>query len=129
MIRCDNIFVSLDLCNPWNCQLFSDDFANSPVEPVQEHAQLLIEFDITASITSTTRDVRSQIVQEVDEYLSSKTTSDIGQGLRDFPNVRRVFMKFNCIKSSEAICERFFSYAGENFFLTFFLSNAFDEFE
>lgn len=60
------------------------------------------------------------IRREVDAYFSTKPSLKINDGLNDFPNIRRVFLKFNCIRSSEAICERMFSYSGEFFLLLTF---------
>lgn len=54
-----------------------------------------------------------RIRNEIDSYLHSKTNANIEDGLKDFPIVRQMFLKFNCIRSSEAICERMFSYAGK----------------
>lgn len=57
-------------------------------------------------------DRTTQITKEVDNYLHTKTCANIEDGLKDFPIIRKMFLKFNCIRSSEAICERMFSYAG-----------------
>lgn len=57
-------------------------------------------------------DDRERILKQIDGYLCTKTTSNIEEGLKNFPVVRELFMKFNCIRSTEAICERMFTYAG-----------------
>lgn len=72
---------------------------------------LLIENDVSVSIGQT-YDRREQIRQEVNAYLSAPKTDNITQGLSDFPTIHRLYLKFNNIRSSEAICERMFSYAG-----------------
>lgn len=72
---------------------------------------LLVENDVTATMGSIF-DVEAQVEQEIHNYLNCKTTSDIEAGLKDFPIVKKIFKKFNCIRSTEAICERLFSYAG-----------------
>lgn len=81
---------------------------------MKPNPKLLVEFDVSASIGMgyNKSDYKEIIMREVDMYLSSKPASNIVAGLRDYPNLRRVFLKFNCIRSSEAICERMFSYAG-----------------
>lgn len=58
----------------------------------------------------------SQVKDEIDRYLRAKPTSDIQEGLKDYPIIQSIFMKFNCIRSSEAVCERMFSFAGKFFF-------------
>lgn len=62
-----------------------------------------------------TWDRNNQIKHEIDNYFHSKTNENIEAGLKDFPTIRKLFLKFNCIRSSEAICERLFSYAGKLF--------------
>lgn len=57
-------------------------------------------------------DRRSRIMTEIEYYLREKTNKSVEDGLKDYPIIRKIFLKFNCIKSSEAICERMFSYAG-----------------
>lgn len=81
---------------------------------------LLIEFDVLDSISvgMDANDYREVMKREVDMYFNKKPSSNINEGLNEFPNIYRVFLKFNCIRSSEAICERMFSYAG-NFFIRF----------
>lgn len=72
---------------------------------------MLIENDVTASIR--TLDEKDLILKEIEGYLCEKTNPNITDGLKDFPVIRDVFIKYNCIRSSEAICERMFSYAGK----------------
>lgn len=72
---------------------------------------LLIENDVSVSIGQT-YDRREQIQQEVNAYLSAPKTGNITQGLTDFPTIHKLYLKFNSIRTSEAICERMFSYAG-----------------
>lgn len=71
--------------------------------------QLFVENDVCLSVTW---DRTTRILTEIDNYLHTKTNTNIEDGLKDFPIVRKLFLKFNCIRSSEAICERMFSYAG-----------------
>lgn len=82
-------------------------------------SKLLVEFDVSESIGVGLNRycIREEITREVDAYFGTKPSLNIEVGLRSHPNIRRVFLKFNCIRSSEAICERMFSYAGS--FCTF----------
>lgn len=73
--------------------------------------ELLVENDVSLSIGGLWDD-REKIIKQIDGYLSTKTTANIEEGLKNFPIIREMFEKFNCIRSSEAICERMFSYAG-----------------
>lgn len=72
--------------------------------------KLLIENDVCIGDPW---DQKTRIMKEIDRYLFAKTNVNVEDGLNDFPNIRKLFLKFNCIRSSEAICERLFSYAGE----------------
>lgn len=87
---------------------------------ILNRSKLLVEFDVSESIGMgmNTMGIREEIIREVDMYFGTKPSLNIEAGLRSYPNIRRVFLKFNCIRSSEAICERMFSYAGS--FLYFF---------
>lgn len=62
-------------------------------------------------------DDKSRIMNEIDSYLRTKTNLSIENGLKDFPVMRKIFQKYNCIRTSEAICERLFSYCGILYFL------------
>lgn len=74
---------------------------------------LIIIHDVTNSNSNQSRTTkREQIEKEIDKFLSEKTSTNVCETLNDFPNIKKVFMKYNCIRSSEAICERLFSYAG-----------------
>lgn len=53
-----------------------------------------------------------RIMNEIDSYLREKTNLSIEDGLKDYPVMRKIFEKYNCIRTSEALCERMFSYAG-----------------
>lgn len=64
---------------------------------------------------------KKRIRDEIERYLRAKPTADIWTGLKDFPIIHAIFMEFNSIRSSEAICERMFSYAGELSSIIFFL--------
>lgn len=90
---------------------------------VLNRSKLLIEFDVSESIGIglNTKDIRQEIIQEVDMYFSTKPSMTIEAGLRDFRNIRRVFLKFNCVRSSEAICEHMFSYGGRYFIFLLFM--------
>lgn len=65
-----------------------------------------------------------QIKDEIERFLRAKSTSNLAADLADYPNIRVIFMKFNCIRSSEAICERLFSFAG-GFFSDYYLFSIF----
>lgn len=77
---------------------------------LERHFSLLIENDVTASLASAI-DIDLNLVNEIDEYLLAKTTTNL-DNLSKYPTIRKLYMKFNCIRPSEAICERLFSYAG-----------------
>lgn len=79
---------------------------------------LLIENDICIGDNI---DDRTRIMTEIDSYLCSKTNQDIAEGLKNFPTIRQLFLKYNCIRSSEAICESLFSYAGVYFMFEYIL--------
>lgn len=72
--------------------------------------KLLIENDVCIGVPW---DQETRIMKEIDRYLFTKANVNLEDGLNDFPTIRKLFLKFNCIRSSEAICERMFSYAGE----------------
>lgn len=71
--------------------------------------KLLVEHDVSFGETL---DRDTLIMSEIDRYLRSQTNANIEDGLKDSPIVRKMFLKFNCVRSSEAMCERMFSYAG-----------------
>lgn len=83
-----------------------------------ESTSLLVENDVSLGDDI---DQRTSIMMEIDLYLRTKTNGDIDEGLKDFPLIRKLFLKYNCIRSSEAICERLFSYAGVYYFIKQFL--------
>lgn len=58
------------------------------------------------------------IRDEIDNYLRRPTNDNVMEELNSFPTISALFMKFNCIRSSEAICERLFSFAGSNHFFS-----------
>lgn len=62
----------------------------------------------------------AKIKEEIDAYLRAKPEPDLIKGLKDFPVIRSIFSKFNCIRSSEAVCERMFSFADEILIMFFF---------
>lgn len=104
------------------CVVYTYIGADKSKSSVLNLSKLLIEFDVSESIGMglNTKDIRQEIIQEVDMYFSTKPSVNIEAGLRCYVNIHRVFLKFNCIRSSEAICERMFSYAGRFFcFLSF----------
>lgn len=68
-----------------------------------------------STLISRGMDTDFKILAEIDRYISSKTTSNIEDGLKDYPHIRSIFEKYNSIRSTEAICERMFSYAGKYF--------------
>lgn len=72
---------------------------------------LLISNDVTMNI-ATNVDIESIVTVEIENYLTCPVASDINDGLKSFPMVQKLFRKFNSIRSTEAICERMFSYAG-----------------
>lgn len=71
---------------------------------------LFIENDVSRNMPIFDEEI--QISSEIDSYLSSKSTPDVNEGLKEFPTVAKLYRKYNCIRSTESICERMFSYAG-----------------
>ncbi|XP_055308862.1 uncharacterized protein LOC129572786 [Sitodiplosis mosellana] len=71
---------------------------------------LLIEHDVSDTMGASL-DFDTTLMMEINSYLCSKT-ENIENGLQKYPILRRIFLKYNCIRSTEAICERLFSYAG-----------------
>lgn len=76
---------------------------------------LLVKNNISASITEA-HDAKEMIKQEIDAYLSTPDTADIKQELSKYSYIRELFCASNCIRSSEVICERMFSYASLSLF-------------
>lgn len=76
----------------------------------KEKNKLLIENDVCIGDPW---DQNTRIKREIDRYLCTKASVTVEDGLNDFDIIRKLFLKFNCIRASEAICERLFSYAGE----------------
>lgn len=78
---------------------------------------LLVFHEVTfGDQCSSSEQIELHVKDEIERYLRVKPTSSIQNGLKDYPIIRSIFMKFNCIQTSEAICERMFSYAGNFFF-------------
>lgn len=78
------------------------------------------EFDLVIRhnvINPTTCDVKTMIEKEIDSYLNDGISKEVDDFSKFFPNIFKLFQKFNCIRSSEAICERLFSYAIKDYFL------------
>lgn len=73
---------------------------------------LLVPRNMTSSICDAI-DTEFTLMKEIDQYLLSSTTANIEDGLKFYPHIRAIYEKYNCIRSTEAICERLFSYAGE----------------
>lgn len=61
--------------------------------------------------------LKKEIEKEIDLYLNDGVSDKIDDFSKIYPNIFQLFQKFNCIRSSEAICERLFSYAGKHYFL------------
>lgn len=76
---------------------------------------LLIYNDVSTSVITTNVSREISLQNEIERYLSSKNTKNVTESLAEYPTIRKLFLKFNCIRSTEAICERLFSYAGKNF--------------
>lgn len=74
-------------------------------------SNLLIENDVTLAMGNVI-DHNAALIQEINNYLCKKCENDVVAGLKDFPNIRRIYCKYNSIRSTEALCERMFSYAG-----------------
>lgn len=70
----------------------------------------LIENDVSSKFKSTINK-NFNITREINTYLASACNREY-EYLNNYPTIKQIFFKFNCIRSSEAICERMFSYAG-----------------
>lgn len=69
--------------------------------------------DRSTNMSNAARGILTErLTKEVDEYLEASITNDLESGFEGFPTIRKIFLKYNCIRPSEAICERMFSYAG-----------------
>lgn len=53
------------------------------------------------------------LLNEITQYLHAPTSDDIIDELNKFPMIKKIYQKYACVRTSEAICERMFSYAGE----------------
>ena len=75
----------------------------------------LEEFDMSAILASTSKpiDAELQLKNEIEKFLNSPKNPNVSEGLEDAPTICKLYMKYNSIRSTEAICERMFSYAGE----------------
>ncbi|XP_055308410.1 uncharacterized protein LOC129572471 [Sitodiplosis mosellana] len=72
----------------------------------------LVENDVTALFRATTN-LNFSLIHEVHMYLTTPPTNmDCCKYLSDFPTIRKLYLKYNSIRTSEAICERLFRYAG-----------------
>lgn len=47
------------------------------------------------------------------------------QYLIEFPNIKRLYLKYNCIFATEADVERVFSYAGDSMLFVYIVSSTF----
>lgn len=81
----------------------------APAPTLCSHDCLLIENNVSVDMDDI--DFEIQMEHEVDTFLRTKTTTNIADGLANFPTIKKLYMKFNSIRSTEAICERMFSYA------------------
>ncbi|XP_031632092.1 uncharacterized protein LOC116346286 isoform X2 [Contarinia nasturtii] len=70
----------------------------------------LIKNDVSSKFKSS-MNMNFNVVREINTYLGSPCNHEY-EYLNQYPNIKQLFLKFNCIRSSEAICERMFSYAG-----------------
>ncbi|XP_055306361.1 uncharacterized protein LOC129570688 [Sitodiplosis mosellana] len=68
------------------------------------------EFDV-ASLLDMECGRSDIILLEIKNFLRDKLTTDFESTFRTYPNMKEVFLKFNCLMTSEANCERIFSYA------------------
>lgn len=99
--------------------------AGDDVDDNDDNDDLLIFNNVTAASSSSAQSRLDQIEAdlniEIDAFMSSSVCQpdQIIDYLKKYPRIMQVFLKHNCIRSSEAICERLFSYAGEFFFLHF----------
>lgn len=92
-------------------QTAGDDVSNS--NPLLE--DFLVEFDVSKTLTSSSKpiDYEIRLQNEIEQYINTPTNANISEGLQNAPTIRKLYMKYNSIRSTEAICERMFSYAGE----------------
>lgn len=94
----------------------ADDSHNENDESSSDFDGLLIYNDVSTSVITTNVSREISLQNEIERFLSSKNAKNVTDGLAEYPTIRKLFLKFNCIRSTEAICERLFSYAGKNFY-------------
>lgn len=91
--------------------------APAPPPPPQSScasiSDFLIEYDVSSSVQQSQISSELKLQNEIERYLGEVKNQNICAGLKDFPTIAKLFYKYNCIRSTEAICERLFSYAGE----------------
>lgn len=92
---------------------FDEIINQSPLN--EDLSEFLIPMDVSSSITAISNTDRdTAILTEITQFLSSKPCNNKLEHLNKYPIIKQVFCKFNCIQTSEAICERLFSVAGKS---------------
>lgn len=95
------VFSTIDVVD---CGLFEQNF----------NAAKYVELEFGSTNSATT---------EISNYLTEPAVEEIyfKGHLSKFPTIKQIFQKFNAFSSSEADCERLFSYAGIYLFIFVFI--------
>lgn len=80
-------------------------------DDVDDGLSFLIRKNCTKSL-HIQNDTDASLLAEIRDYLNAPSSKNIVQHLQKFPIIKRIFEKYNGIRTSEAICERLFSFAG-----------------
>lgn len=77
--------------------------------------RLLVPTDVSKSLRKHTKKLNTDLRDEICQYLDKRTTGskNILKHLKKFPSIKKIYCKYNCLRTSEAICERMFSFAGK----------------
>lgn len=75
-------------------------------------SSFLIRRNITQTVLMQ-RDLNKELLEEINGYLFAPSTNDVTAQFMRFPMIKKIYQKYSCIRTSEAICERMFSYAGK----------------
>lgn len=77
-------------------------------------SSFLVRNNIASSLMERIDNDKNRVLlNEITQYLHAPTSDDIIGELNKFPIIKKIYQKYACVRTSEAICERMFSYAGE----------------
>lgn len=77
--------------------------------------RLLVATDVSKSLRSHTKKLNTDLRDEIRQYLDKSTSrpNDVPKHVKQVPSIKKIYCKYNCLRTSEAICERMFSFAGK----------------